>query len=208
MPASSKKSRRSNWLRALHQWHWISAAASLAGMMLFALTGLTLNHSGWVSGSSRVIQKQLHVPQALLSALPETPDTSLQSLPLPLENWLDTQLDVHIGGLPAEISRQEIYLAMPQPGADAWLAIDRATGDLDYEYRALGWIAYLNDLHKGRHTGTAWRWFIDAFAIACLVFSVSGLLLLKLHASNRASTWPLVGLGVLLPVLLMVFLGH
>jgi hypothetical protein len=108
----------------------------------------------------------------------------------------------------AEISAEEIYLSLPEPGADRWLAIDRHTGTLDYEYRSQGWIAYLNDLHKGRHTGALWRWFIDIFALACLVFSISGLVLMKMHASNRTSTWPLLGLGALLPLLLMILFVH
>ena len=40
---------RAFWLRQLHSWHWISAALSLAGMLLFAVTGLTLNHAGSLS---------------------------------------------------------------------------------------------------------------------------------------------------------------
>ncbi|MZE43442.1 hypothetical protein GTY49_10850, partial [Streptomyces sp. SID5477] len=36
---------RSFWLKQLHSWHWISAAVSLVGMILFAVTGITLNHA-------------------------------------------------------------------------------------------------------------------------------------------------------------------
>jgi hypothetical protein len=36
---------RSFWLKHLHRWHWISAAACLVGMLLFAATGITLNHA-------------------------------------------------------------------------------------------------------------------------------------------------------------------
>ena len=64
-----------------------------------------------------------------------------------------------------------------------------------YEVTDRGWIAYLNDLHKGRHTGAAWSWFLDVFAVAAIVFCVSGLLLLQLHSKRRPATWPVVGLG-------------
>ena len=82
------------------------------------------------------------------------------------------------------------------------------TGELEYESTDRGWIAYLNDLHKGRHTGSAWSLFIDLFAVACIVFSLSGLLLLLRHAGGRPGTWPLVGLGLLLPVLLALLFIH
>jgi hypothetical protein len=66
----------------------------------------------------------------------------------------------------------------------------------------------LNDLHKGRHAGAAWSGFIDVFAIACLVFCVTGLLILKLHAANRPATWPVTGLGLVLPALIALLLIH
>ena len=85
---------------------------------------------------------------------------------------------------------------------------DRAAGRrLEYESTDRGWISYLNDLHKGRHSGIAWSWFIDVFAVACLVFSVTGLLILKLHAANRPyladrRAWLVV------PVLLAILFIH
>jgi hypothetical protein len=69
-------------------------------------------------------------------------------------------------------------------------------------------VSYLNDLHKGRNTGDAWFWFIDAFAVACVVFTLTGLLLLQLHARHRPSTWPLVGASLAIPLLLALFLIH
>lgn len=63
-------------------------------------------------------------------------------------------------------------------------------------------------MHKGRNTGAAWRWFIDLLAIACVLFAVTGLWLLWLHARQRTSTWPLVASGLVLPVLLILLFMH
>ncbi|MEE7567105.1 hypothetical protein HH297_12150, partial [Xanthomonas sp. Kuri4-3] len=129
-------------------------------------------------------------------------------LPPAVATWLGEALDVSIGRRTAEWSPDEIYLAMPGPGTDAWLSLDRASGAIEYERTERGWISYLNDLHKGRNAGPAWGWFIDLFAVACLVFCITGLLLLHLHARQRRMTWPLVGLGLLLPLLLALLLIH
>jgi hypothetical protein len=40
------------------------------------------------------------------------------------------------------------------------------------------------------------------------VFSITGLFLLKFHAARRTSTWPLVALGLVLPVLLALIFIH
>jgi hypothetical protein len=103
---------------------------------------------------------------------------------------------------------QEIYVSLARPGGDAWLSIDLATGEASYEQTDRGWIAYLNDLHKGRNTGAAWSWFLDVFAVACIVFCATGLVLLQLMARQRPMTWPMVGLGLVIPVLLALLFIH
>src|SRR3546814_2955816 len=108
----------------------------------------------------------------------------------------------------AEWSADEVYLPAPGPGGNAWVAIDRATGAVASEVTDRGWISYLNDLHKVRNSGTAWTWFIDIFAFACLVFALTGLVLLQLHAAKRRSTWPLVGAGSGLPAATEMLFVH
>jgi hypothetical protein len=97
---------------------------------------------------------------------------------------------------------------MPSPGADAWLSIDRSSGAVEYEATERGWMSSFNDLHKGRNAGPAWSWFIDLFAVACLVFCITGLFLLQMHARQRRMTWPLIGLGLLIPLLIALLLIH
>jgi len=110
-----------------------------------------------------------------------------------------TKSKIDVEGRVAEWSPEEIYVALPRPGGDAWLRVNLEDGAMEYEKTERGVIAYLNDLHKGRNTGKAWSWFIDVFAVACLIFCITGLFLLKMHANNRALTWPLVVLGLLTP---------
>jgi hypothetical protein len=97
-----------------------------------------------------------------------------------------------------------VYVSLPRPGGDAWLTIDLASGEVTHELTKRGWIAYFNDLHKGRNAGAVWSLFIDTFAIAAVIFSTTGLLLLKMHATHRPSTWPVVGLGLVVPLIVAV----
>ncbi|PQA86468.1 PepSY-associated TM helix domain-containing protein [Hyphococcus luteus] len=202
-----KASQRAFWLRQLHQWHWISAALSLVGMLVFAVTGVTLNHAADIPATPQVTTLEGEVPQTLLATLPEAGG---ETLPLPddLRAWLGTEMDLEVGPRPAEWSADEIYLALPRPGGDAWLSIDLVTGGVLYEATFRGWVSYFNDLHKGRDTGTAWRWFIDIFAGACVIFCVTGLILLQFHAARRPSTWPMVGFGFIAPLLLVILFIH
>ncbi|WIP99109.1 PepSY-associated TM helix domain-containing protein [Bordetella pertussis] len=209
MDGKTSSKRRAYWLKTLHQWHWISSALCLLGMLLFAVTGLTLNNASHIESRARVDTRHLELPAPLraelAAAAPARP-----ALPPALLEWLDRELDVDARGAAAkpEWSPDELYVSLPRPGGDAWLSIDLQSGELEYERTDRGWIAYLNDLHKGRHTGLAWSWLLDIFAVACLVFSLTGLVLLKMHAGNRAATWPMVGLGVVIPVVLALLFIH
>ncbi|ALS62702.1 PepSY-associated TM helix domain-containing protein [Pandoraea norimbergensis] len=202
------RQRRAFWLKHLHQWHWISSAICLLGMMLFAITGFTLNHAGQIEAHPQVVKRAAQVPDALLTQLGETPHKDKGPVPAALADWLHTSLAIDAEGREAEWSADEIYVALPRPGGDAWVSVDLQSGETQYELTTRGWISYLNDLHKGRNTGNAWSLFIDVFALACLVFSVTGLFLLKLHAGNRVATWPLVGLGLVIPLLLVILFIH
>ncbi|WP_367646210.1 PepSY-associated TM helix domain-containing protein [Azonexus fungiphilus] len=208
-PTIDQATRRSRWLKQLHSWHWISSAICLVGMLLFALTGITLNHAGEIEAAPQRHSVVGQLPAAELAAVVQIAGQA-QAAPLPasLRHWLATTRALAVPDLPAEWSADEVYLALPRPGGDAWLRIDTGSGEFEYEVTDRGWISYFNDLHKGRHTGTAWRWFIDLFAVACLVFSISGLLILKLHAVHRPAIWPVVGLGAVLPALLAILFIH
>jgi len=205
--AVDRLQNRAFWLRQLHQWHWISSALCLIGLLLFAITGFTLNHARQIEASPEVTHRTGTLSAGLLPAVAGE-DVRKSTLPASVSHWIDEQLEVNVAGHAGDWSSDEIYLSLPRPGGDAWLSIDRQTGEVEYELTRRGAIAYLNDLHKGRNAGPAWSWFLDVFALACLVFAITGLFLLKMHAARRASTWPLVAMGLLVPLLLALIFVH
>jgi hypothetical protein len=208
-PAAPKAKRkwRGWWLRQLHTWHWMSAALSLVGMLLFAVTGITLNHAASIPGSPATSNRAATLPPPLLREL-KTPPAADSPLPPRVVAAVDGAVGLDAGGKPGEWSDADVYVALPRPGGDAWVSIDRTSGAITSEVTSRGWIAYLNDLHKGRNTGGAWSWFLDIFAGACIVFTLTGLLLLQLHARHRRSTWPIVAAGVVVPLALILVFIH
>ena len=126
-----KGSARQFWVRQILNWHWISAAISLIGMIIFAITGITLNHAGDIAASPVVQEQTAEIPANLLSALPE--QEGRHALPAPVAAWADDQFDISTSGREAEWSADEVYLAMARPGGDAWISIDRASGEVVHE---------------------------------------------------------------------------
>ena len=207
-PKKALNARRSFWLKQLHQWHWISAALSLIGLLLFAVTGITLNHAADIPAEPVTVEQTATLPAPLLERLSAFPEDTTDPVPDAVARWASDALKARIAGRPTETTADEIYVSLPEPGGDGWLTIDRATGEALRERTTRGWIAWLNDLHKGRDTGPVWYWFIDVFAAACIVFAATGFALTWMHARQRPSTWPLLGLGLLIPALIALLFIH
>jgi hypothetical protein len=207
MPVPSAS--RAVWLKNLHRWHWISAALCLLGLLMFAVTGFTLNHAAQIEAKPEVINRKAALPAPLVAELAKAAEAPGEARPLPpaVAEWARKSFNIRVDGLPAEWEDGEAYVPLPRPGGDAWLRID-PDGAAEYEKTDRGTISWLNDLHKGRNTGPVWSWFIDIFAIACLVFALTGFFIMKLHAANRPSTWPVIGAGILVPVLLALLFTH
>ncbi len=203
-----KASRRSTYVRQIVLWHWVSSGVCLGGMLLFTITGITLNHAAEITATPNVRSEQATLPSPLRLSLATEKREGKQPLPVPIAHWLVGKFGIKTMADTAEWSADEVYISLPRPGGDAWLSIDRESGGVKFETTDRGWISYLNDLHKGRHTGPAWQIFIDVLAVAFLVFTTTGLLLLQIHAGKRRSTWPLVLAGMLMPIVLMMFFVH
>lgn len=205
--------RRANWMRQLSLWHWVSSALSLIAMLFFAVTGITLNHAELFENSSaKVVRQSAVLPPAVLAAVnadaQSAGQTAPDQVPPALRAWLARtwQLALYPKGI--ERSADEIFIDLKRPGVDASLSIDRHSGAIDYERADRGWAAYFNELHRGRNAGAVWTGFITFFGACCVVFCVTGLLLLQARARQRWNVWPITGLGLIVPLLLMLLFVH
>lgn len=205
--AEAARRRRWSWAKQVRQWHWISSAICLVGMLGFAVTGITLNHAGAIESAPVTVRRASALDTALSDDLARHGGQD-GMLPERVARHLETAFGIDLEGRAAEWSDDEIYVSLPRPGGDAFLVIDRVAGTAEYERTDRGWLSYFNDLHKGRNTGRAWALFIDLFAVASVVFSVTGLALLQIHARQRTSTWPLVAAGLVVPLLIGLILIH
>lgn len=204
--ASSPTAKSGFWRNQLRQWHWISSAVSLMGLLLFAVTGFTLNHAAQIEAQPKITKIEKQVPSATLTGLASVtanvPLTPVQA------TAIRSAVGIDVRGATVDADDDGIYLTLSAPGADSTLEISRIDGHATYERTDRGLIAVLNDLHKGRHSGPVWAMFIDLIAIACVVFAVTGLGLLWLYARGRRVTWPLVALGLVLPFIIFLLFVH
>lgn len=177
------------------------------GMLLFSVTGITLNHAGWIESSPEVEVVEAALPESTLAQLVSA--SGSEDLPVTFETWLGEQTHYSISSnAHIEWSDYELYVSMPRPGGDRWFSVDLTSGEIYGEMTDRGWIAYFNDLHKARNTGFIWALFIDVFAIASIIFTMTGLLLLNKYSKGRKSTWPLILAGFMIPLLAIIGSAH
>ena len=211
-PAAPKRERWfpiGFWKRQVRTWHWMSGAVCLIGMLLFALTGITLNHAGQIPASPRTVERTMVLDAAMLEKRASADDAADdRPVPADVRRAIRSEIGVRLGNEPPEWTEVDVYVPLPRPGGDAWISIDRITGEVYFESVSRGAVSYLNDLHKGRNTGFAWSWFLDVFALACIVFCLTGLWLLQIHSARRPSTWPIAIGGLAIPALLLIIFVH
>ena len=113
MGLNVNKKRKAFWLKQLHQWHWVSSALCLISLLLFSITGITLNHANDIPADpvTRPLEGQL--PASLLIVLNQRQSGPL---PAPVQQWLDQEFALDSTGKEAEWAPDEVYVALPRPG--------------------------------------------------------------------------------------------
>lgn len=166
---------------------WLHTYASMAGLgalLFFALTGLTLNHAEWTLGT----RPSTHRMDGTLRIEWLKPGGDAQSVDrLAIAEFLRQTHGVT--GLVDDfrVEDDECSVAFKGPAFSADAVIQRKTGRYKLTVTREGWVALVNDLHKGRHTGAGWAWVIDVSAILLSLIAATGLWLLLYVRRRRAS---------------------
>jgi uncharacterized protein len=155
---------------------WLHIYASLLGLMtvlFFAITGLTLNHPHWFdSGYHAVREESGTFDRSLITAANGAPKM------LEIVEFIRAKYQVRCAVRDFQADDFQIAVAFAGPGYTADVSIDRQTAEYQFSEVRMGLTAIINDLHKGRDTGTGWAIFIDISAILLVFISLSGVLLL------------------------------
>jgi len=181
------------WSRRLHVY--ISMALLLV-VLFFAITGITLNRPHlFVADEPAIEQRTLQIPQQLLNAKIDksallhylSKQGQLSGSPSPMDIYRDVEN--------GELIEGEITLNYKGPGFNSTVFIDMVSQQADIETSHYGVIAVLNDLHKGRHSGQVWAWFIDISALLMVLFVLTGVCLLvpKKKSFRTGLKWTTLG---------------
>lgn len=139
-------------------------------MIFFSLTGIFLNHETWFGlDNARQTTQSGELPAELVKA--GEPDK------LAIVERLRAQFNV-TGALEAfDVDDDALKITFKGPARRIEATVARASGKTEIVREYQGLVALLNDLHKGRGSGSGWSVVIDVSAIVMLLSAVTGLIL-------------------------------
>ena len=178
-------------LAMMSRWlHIYLSMASFAIVFFFAVTGLTLNHTDWFAAQQRTTQRTGNI--ALNWVKTETDDKVAR---LEIVEQLRRAHYIKAALSDFRIDETQCSVSFKGPGYSADAFINRETGEYELTENRMGFVAILNDLHKGRDTGRAWARLIDASAIFMTLVSLTGMALIFFLKRWRASGLVLALIG-------------
>jgi len=179
---------------AFSRWlHIYLSMLSFVVVLFFSVTGLTLNHVGWLNGKEIEHKHKGIVPAAWVNTTDTAQIKKLEIVELLRKNY-------GVKGYVSDflIQDDECSVSFKGPGYSADAFVDRKTGSFELTEIKSGLGAVLNDLHKGRDTGAGWSWLIDASAIFLILVSLSGLVMLLFLKKKKVSGLLIAILGGLI----------
>ena len=154
----------------LSRWlHIYLSLASFGILFFFAVTGLTLNHENWFN-------KQQHT--SLIRGAMDPKYLANEAGKVDVVEYLRNTHGIHGAMKDFRVEDSNWSVGFKGPGYSADVMIDRATGRYELTETRMGFFAVLNDLHKGRDTGSAWAKVIDFSAVLMMLVSLTGLTLI------------------------------
>lgn len=160
---------------------WLHIYLSLfafGAMLLFSVTGLTLNHPEWFGAAAAVTDDLTgDVPTGLLGDPAADPtgqlvDSAAVAASIRSAHRITGRL------ADAQADDRDLALTWKGPGCSADAVVDRRSGRYTLSVTRHGLVAILNDFHKGRDTGAAWSLVIDVTAILLTLVAITGFALI------------------------------
>ncbi|MCB0966606.1 MAG: PepSY-associated TM helix domain-containing protein [Ilumatobacter sp.] len=181
------------WSRSIHVY---ASMVALVITLFFGLTGLTLNHPDWTFGDAVDVTTE----SGTLGVTTTMDDGSVDFLSV--SEFARDELGVSGSVDSFDLVNGEGSIVYKNPGYSADLFFDVETGTYDLTVEQQGWVAVLNDLHKGRDAGNSWSWLIDLSAGFLVVISITGLVMQFFLKRRRRSAFITAGVGAAVVVAL------
>lgn len=188
------------WKRGMHRWsRWLHVYTSMFALLIvlfFGLTGITLNHPQWTFGDD----VDTSTVTGTLPFATTLDDGSVDYLSI--SEYVRDEYGVHGSVDSFDTTNGQASIAYKSAGYAADVFVDVESGGFQLEVEQQGWVAVLNDLHKGRDTDSSWNWSIDIAAGFLVAIALTGLVMQLFLRKRRRSALISIGVGALVVIVL------
>ena len=156
--------------RMLHAY--LSAFAFLA-LIFFSATGVLLNHPEWFENYRPAERHEAFtLSPAELAVAKASKD---QGRALAAASAAKARLNgAYASG---DVDGRQMLVRLEGPKGSSDLTIDLSTGKVDARITQTNLMSIVQDLHRGKNVGAAWRWVIDLSAWIIIALAVIGYIL-------------------------------
>jgi hypothetical protein len=179
-----------HYIRVAGHWglllHIYISMAGFTLVLLFAITGLTLNHEdfGW---------SQPRITKSTIAVAADVVDHPVRTT---LARYLQDTLGIRSPMSDYREDPDQIQVTFAAPGHRTVVTMNRAARTADVESETRGLLGKLDDLHKGFDSGPAWSWIIDGTAVLLALSALTGMVTLVGFRSRRRSGFVVAALGI------------
>ena len=160
------KKEVAGWIRWLHIY---LSMFSFGTLLFFAVTGITLNHTEWIEGKQTITQHDGMIDSSwVTNGVPDVRE-------LEIVEYLRNTYHIRAPLKDFSTDDEECMISFKGPGYNADAFISRPLGSYELTITESGLVAVMNDLHKGRDSGSVWAGLIDVSAVLMILVSLTGL---------------------------------
>ncbi len=186
------------WARWIHIY---LSMFSFSALLLFSITGITMNHPLWIADKQKVVMFEGELDTAWVVGS----DTSSIEKSQIVE-YLRDLYKIRARLTEFRVEENECSLSFNGPGYTAYGSINRSSGSYELMVTKAGFIAVLNDLHRGSDTGEKWSAVIDISAIFLIVISVTGFIMIFFMTKRKTKyLWVAVTGAITFTLLCLIF---
>ena len=192
-----------NWKAEIYRqsrtWHGYLSAFAFLTLIFFAITGLLLNHPEWFEAKDEQPSKDrtIQLAPADVAAAQKAADPSRA-----LTELVRKQQPLIGAYQSGEVIDTEAMIRLEGPKGSSDIIVDLSTGSAEVSVKKASFVDTINELHRGKNSGAAWKAVIDISAILILALSIIGyVLFFSLRFRLRTSLiLTVVSLGAMLAV--------
>jgi uncharacterized protein len=190
--AGQTKNGRGVFYRLARTIHgYLSAAASLA-LLFFAATGVLLNHPEWMPERGTAPPGQsFTLDQATLAQANAGGDQAAAAL----AEAVTARTTLRGAFTTGEIFDGEALLRFEGARGNSNAVVDLTTGRVEVEVQPADTLSMLNDLHRGKNVGAAWKLVIDIAGALAIALSLIGFVIFFSMRFRLLTSLALVGAG-------------